>query len=271
MDTLPEDLDDLDDENEEKDEPRLADKFTWTNTAIVLLLYTALYAVYGLIVFRWNSPYDAAGVFGDMYGGFNAFAAGIAMLGVIGAILLQWDQNRMQAKELMLQRKELKLTRTELKGQRRALEAQNTHTRRAAEAAIMTQLMTDYDGLRDAVQELQRFYFEYQLREHAFNAFRNGRRAPNQNNDITERYDPARFRISRFFVRVRKLSLGGYISKEIVFRALGRSAIEDVFLELVDPLDQVVNELAGRSASVADRNFYTKLLEEFILPLPGKS
>lgn len=50
-----------------------------------------------------------------MFGAFNAFASGIAMLGVIAAILLQREQNQMQAEELRLQRIELEQTREELK------------------------------------------------------------------------------------------------------------------------------------------------------------
>ena len=50
-----------------------------------------------------------------MFGAFNAFASGIAILGVIAAILLQREQNQMQAEELRLQRIELEQTREELK------------------------------------------------------------------------------------------------------------------------------------------------------------
>jgi hypothetical protein len=196
-----------------------------------------------------------AGIFGDMFGAFNAFVSGLAMLGVIAAILLQLDQNRMQAQEL-------KDTREELQGQKQALEKQNEQTRSSYEAAVMSQLMVEYDGMRDSVRTLQEFHNRHRPLRNALESFRSGRTAPDQNNPIATTIDASRFRVSRFFVRVRKLSTGGYLSRRIIWRALGRAAIEDVFLGLVDPLDQVVNEIAGNPTSVADREFFTQLVAD---------
>ena len=57
------------------------------------------------------------GQFGDLFGAVNAFFSGIAMSGIIYAILLQ-------RKDLELQREELALQRKEMKGSRKALQAQ---------------------------------------------------------------------------------------------------------------------------------------------------
>lgn len=75
--------------------------------------YVAFYAAYGLIVIGTAGTSEAAGLFGDAYGGFNAFVSGLAMLGVVTAIWLQHEQIRMQALELRLQREELQLQRAE--------------------------------------------------------------------------------------------------------------------------------------------------------------
>lgn len=56
-----------------------------------------------------------------MFGALNAFVSGLAMLGVVAAILLQRDQLRMQAKELELQRVELKATTEALDKQARSI------------------------------------------------------------------------------------------------------------------------------------------------------
>ncbi len=58
------------------------------------------------------------GQFGDSFGVVNALFSGLALAGVIYAIILQ-------KKELALQREELEKTREEIKGQKEQLEAQN--------------------------------------------------------------------------------------------------------------------------------------------------
>jgi hypothetical protein len=236
--------------------------FTARNVRNVLIGYVAVYVVVGILLRLTFGKIENPGIFGDMFGVLNAFVSGLAMLGVIAAILLQMDQNRMQAKELKLQRNELELTRDELKGQKEALEGQTAQARRTSEAAIMSQLMVEYDTMRDLVRTLQKFYDEHKPLEEALETFRRGRLVADHKNDIAAFVDPARFRLSRFFVRMRKLSNGGYLSRRIIWLALGRAAIEDVFLALVDPLDQVVNDIAGRRASIADRDFYKQLLTD---------
>jgi len=230
----------------------------------VVLLATYVIGYFAFAKWAWSrfGGIANAGIFGDMFGAFNAFVSGLAMLGVIAAILLQRDQNRMQAQELKLQRQELELTREELRGQKEALEEQNAQARRTSEAAIMSQLMVEYDSIRDSIRTLQKFYEEHKPRENALETFRHGRLAKDQNNDVAALIDPGRFRVSRFFVRIRKLSTGGYLSRPVVWRALSREAIEDVFLELVDPLDQVVNEIAKKLRSVADHDFYQTLIAD---------
>jgi hypothetical protein len=70
---------------------------------------------------------DNAGTFGDMFGAANAFFSGLALLGVIYAIILQ-------QKELQLQRLELQETRTEL---RRSADAEAESTRLRAHGLAM--------------------------------------------------------------------------------------------------------------------------------------
>jgi hypothetical protein len=113
------------------------DRLRWLTMPVVLAItaaYLAMWAVYGVLVYK-TTGLQRGGLFGDMFGAFNALVSGLAMLGVVVAILLQREQNRMQAQELKLQRQELQETREELKGQREALEAQNVHAQAQAQAA----------------------------------------------------------------------------------------------------------------------------------------
>jgi hypothetical protein len=138
----------------------------------------------------------------------------------------------------------------------------NAASRRTNEAAIMSELMTGYDSLRDDVRALQDFFRRFPDHAEAIEAFRRARSADDQNSHEMQTVDPARFRISRFFVRVRKLARAGYVSRRIVFLSLNREPIEDVFLLLVDPLDEVISVAARGRASLADRAFYTQLLAD---------
>ena len=94
---------------------------------IALGVYCLFFGVYWWGVAKFvNTERAAAGQFGDMFGGFNALASGLAMLGVIGALYLQRKQNEMQAEELRLQRIELAQTRKELEVRGRLLK-RRTH------------------------------------------------------------------------------------------------------------------------------------------------
>jgi len=68
--------------------------------------------------FPWWATKNEGGEFGDSFGAINALFAGLAFTGVIFAIILQWQ-------ELRLQRQELRDTRTEIRGQKETLQKQN--------------------------------------------------------------------------------------------------------------------------------------------------
>jgi hypothetical protein len=138
----------------------------------------------------------------------------------------------------------------------------NEVARRTNEAALMSQLMVEYDQMRDDVRLVIASYGRAHNRQEAVETFRRARTAPDQNNEIMTRIDPARFRISRFFVRLRKLANAGFLSRRIIFLALNRAAIEDVFLACVDPLDQVITVSNTGRDSLADRTFYQQLLDD---------
>lgn len=79
-------------------------------------------SVWGGVTFfifpRLVGDVEVRGQWGDSFGMINALFAGLALAGVIYAIILQRE-------ELQLQREELEKTREEIKGQKEQLEAQN--------------------------------------------------------------------------------------------------------------------------------------------------
>jgi hypothetical protein len=79
---------------------------------VIYILSAALYA--WLTPRLMGEPPNGPGEFGDMFGAFNAFFAGLAFIGVIYTIYLQSQQVQLQAHELKLQREELSETRKEL-------------------------------------------------------------------------------------------------------------------------------------------------------------
>lgn len=138
----------------------------------------------------------------------------------------------------------------------------NEEGKRINEATLMSQLMVEYDSMRDAVRVIQDYYRGFPDREQALEAFRRAQTAQDRSNDIMRLVDPSRFRLSRFFVRIRKLSVGGFLSRRIILMALGRAAIEGMFLEQIDPLDQVISRLAYSRDNVTDRDFFRGLLSD---------
>jgi len=95
---------------------------------IALWVSVGIIAVWGLswaAIVHFVPTWGDRSNFGQMFGAIGALFSGLALAGVVLAILLQ-------KQELRLQRKELRLTRDELK---RAAEAQETAARIAREQA----------------------------------------------------------------------------------------------------------------------------------------
>jgi hypothetical protein len=132
-------------------------------------------------------------------------------------------------------------------------------TAKQREAQLMLRLMEGYDGLRDSIEAIQGWYLESaESSVDACERFRDATEVDNMDKR-TAWIDDQRFRVSRFFVSVRKLTRAGYLSEDLVWNALGGYAIEDVFLNLVDPLDAVK---AGHRYGMSDRVFYQDLLRK---------
>jgi hypothetical protein len=136
-------------------------------------------------------------------------------------------------------------------------------TQRTNQANLMQQLMVEYDGLRDSVITIQEWY-----RESASAGVDPLQRfdeatAVDDVDYAVERVDDARFRVSRFFVKIRKLSLAGFLERRIIVLALNRAPMADVFLSLVDPLDQVISARVYGRTNVTDREFFGGLIRDF--------
>jgi len=87
-----------------------------------VLILAALFGFGAWLGFR---DWQQSGVFGDTFGALNAVFSGLAMGGLVLAILLQREELKTQREELRLQREELKLTRKELSRSAAAQEGQS--------------------------------------------------------------------------------------------------------------------------------------------------
>lgn len=94
----------------------------WCLVLGVLLLW----ALIGSAILYFSPGLEEAGQFGDLFGAVNALFSGIALAGVLVAIILQ-------SKELELQREELKLTREEHKEHNRLVKSQLKEVLKQAE------------------------------------------------------------------------------------------------------------------------------------------
>jgi hypothetical protein len=111
-----------DEENERQSVRKQIDHVTLAPILIVGICIIVLLAACGIIPYFLFNNWEERASFGDMFGGANALFSGLALAGVVYAILLQ-------RRELQLQRKELEMTRDEL---RRTAEAQETNARLTA-------------------------------------------------------------------------------------------------------------------------------------------
>lgn len=75
---------------------------------LVVVSFVAIWLASGFVVWRLFPDWQTRGTFGDMFGAINALFSGLALAGVVIAIMLQ-------RQELMLQRRELEMTRQELR------------------------------------------------------------------------------------------------------------------------------------------------------------
>lgn len=136
----------------------------------------------------------------------------------------------------------------------------NEQAQRTNEAALMSQLMLEYDSLSDATRVIEEYYRSFREKDRALSEFRNAHVASDFSSNVIRNVDSSRFRLSRFFVRVHRLSVARFLSRTIILAALGPAAIEDVFLDKVFPLDEVIARLAPNTASAADRAFFQDLV-----------
>jgi hypothetical protein len=128
------------------------------------------------------------------------------------------------------------------------------------ESHLMLQLMTEYDGLREQI-DLIRFWYNESAEAGVDPVKRFGDEVHDEGRD--ERVvlvDDCRFRLSRFFVRIRKLVQAGYLTEDIVVNALDRAVIEAVFLGMVDPLDAA---RARTRYKATDREYFSRLLARY--------
>ena len=130
---------------------------------------------------------------------------------------------------------------------------------RATQVVLMQQLMAEYDGLRQRIETIQEWYRESaSAGVDAVTRFGEAAGLDFVPDDVRV-VDDARFDVSRFFVKIRKLCLAGFLERRIVILALGRAAMEDVFLELIDPLDRV--KASGKYGK-SDRDFFDELVRD---------
>jgi hypothetical protein len=101
-------------DTKEQGDTHAADNGLWVRWFWLGVFFFALWLASGFAVWWVFPDWKTRGTFGDMFGGINALFSGIALAGVVIAIIFQ-------RQELRLQRRELEMTRQEL---RRSSESQ---------------------------------------------------------------------------------------------------------------------------------------------------
>jgi len=133
-------------------------------------------------------------------------------------------------------------------------------TAKQRETELMLRLIEEYDGLRVSA-DFVHSYYRWCLNHGPVDPIRNF--SENIHPDVREErateVDDARYEVSRFFVKIRRLVTTRYLSEHIVLNSLDRRAVE-MFLEKIDPLDEAK---AGSNYQRADRDFFSALLKKY--------
>jgi hypothetical protein len=139
----------------------------------------------------------------------------------------------------------------------RAAVEQVRSQRRTSEAAMMLSLITDYDQRREDIQVIRQFCDQHTYKAPEMFQWLKS----DSGSQVAKVVDPARFRISRSFVRIRKLADAGYLDRRLIVAALDEPAIR-LFLDKVNPLDATISPPTSREMD-RDRVFFTELLHEY--------
>lgn len=137
--------------------------------------------------------------------------------------------------------------------------ARDAHrAQRQSQLELVERLMTEYDQMRESIQALQEWK---RTRGGAdfVETFRVGLRDKHEN---ISKIDEHRHRVSRFFVRLRRLTEHGFVDVDILRISLYRRSVQEVFLDLVDRLDEVACEVNNKHFGDADRKFYRAFLKQ---------
>ena len=91
-----------------------SDKFPLMKAIFTLIFIALIYGLYAFIVTKLYPDLPDRGLFGDMFGGINALFAGLALAGVVVAIILQRQELNNQKREFEKQDKTSQIQRFEL-------------------------------------------------------------------------------------------------------------------------------------------------------------
>lgn len=123
---------------------------TYSLIAAIVVLIVCLATI--LWVPEWKG--DDAGIFGDMFGGANAFFSGLAFVGLVSTLLMQHEQLKMQHEELKMQREELQLTREEIKNTTEELKGQKEEVREQNKTLRQQRFETTFFNMPTLHQEI---------------------------------------------------------------------------------------------------------------------
>ncbi|HMJ08526.1 MAG TPA: hypothetical protein VK468_05950 [Pyrinomonadaceae bacterium] len=123
--------------SENKSQSSQDNDIRWPSVFYAIAAIVALWVLSYVTIWTYFGKLDDASRFGEMFGAINALFSGLALAGIVFAILLQ-------RKELQLQREELKSTREELK---RAAEAQERSEKAFADQATSLALTAKLNAL----------------------------------------------------------------------------------------------------------------------------
>jgi len=134
----------------------------------------------------------------------------------------------------------------------------------ARQTDLMLKLMEEYDQLRPSIEVIRHWYIESaEASADPLERFDEARLNDFVGDPTAAELQQSRHAVSRFFVKIRKLAKARMLNERVIVAALSREAVEDVFLKLVDPLDQVISKRSHGRPNITDKKFYEQLAKKY--------
>lgn len=221
---------------------------------IVIIIVTQV--ISGYVIYLRLDNWNDRSSFGEMFGAVNTLFSGLALGGVIFAILLQRQELKYQRRELELTRQELTRSAGAQEGSATALASQVREAARSYQATVLMQLIQEWNSPElyaavSYIHSLRRKWKEEEPDNSQWSPLAKkwvAERARSEESVKKEEWMKRR-RVSQFLSKMGYMMLNGYISRNDLFGVIAEA--KRILIVLV-PIEKSIIEYFQDEPSLGD-------------------